>query len=208
MAIAKGNYPQSYSEARDILDDRTQRKIAHSTTLRRVIGPDGQPAYAVQYHITDIVTFHSDGSVQFDTGGWNSSTTRGRMDLCAPVGWGVCQEDGELVLRHLDSGIAYVPQGSQWRLLKVAGSDSLQPSPDCYRKVSGVLVKDDGVPYILTVLGGEAQLLSVGGTVYLGASEVAGFKGTRDPEALSKIEAAHKIQFKGTTKAKLIERLA
>lgn len=54
---------------------------------------------AVKYHAVDIVTYHEDGRVTFDTGGWNAMTTRDKITVHLPTGWslGVC--DGLLWLR-------------------------------------------------------------------------------------------------------------
>lgn len=38
------------------------------------------PSIAVQYHTTDVVTLHPDGSVTLKSGGWQSVTTKKRMN--------------------------------------------------------------------------------------------------------------------------------
>jgi hypothetical protein len=75
--------PRSFDEAAAILTggrDKDSRKIANNTTLER-LGPD---AIAVRLHRTDVVVFYADGSVVFRTGGWNTSTTRARLNTYAP----------------------------------------------------------------------------------------------------------------------------
>lgn len=77
--------PRSYDEAAEVLAsgrDKDSRKIANNTWLER----RGENAIAVRLHGTDVVTFHDDGSVQFSTGGWNTSTTRARLNAYAPAG--------------------------------------------------------------------------------------------------------------------------
>jgi hypothetical protein len=62
--------------------DKSERTIANNTKLVR----RGPHAIAVRLHRTDVVTFHRDGTASFDTGGWNTSTTRARMNEYAPAG--------------------------------------------------------------------------------------------------------------------------
>lgn len=57
------------------LDGKPSRKIAHNTTVH--LTPQGDPA--VRYHETDIVTYHGDGSMTLDCGGWATSTTTNRI---------------------------------------------------------------------------------------------------------------------------------
>lgn len=62
------------------LGDKTTRKLAHNTYVERV-GAD----IAVRYHSTFIVTYHPDGSLTLNTGGWRTTTTKARIhDLIGP----------------------------------------------------------------------------------------------------------------------------
>lgn len=63
------------ASALDFLDGRSSRKLGHNTFV--VLRDGGDPA--VTYHATDIVTYHGDGSVTFDCGGWATATTVDRM---------------------------------------------------------------------------------------------------------------------------------
>lgn len=56
-----------------------RRKIQNNTWLER--RPNGD--IAVRFHETDVVTYHSDGMVTLDTGGWYSVTTRERIETYA-----------------------------------------------------------------------------------------------------------------------------
>lgn len=76
--------PKSYAEARELYRVASVRRggakglIAHNTYLERRDGG----GYAVRLHDTYVVTFYSDGSVELDSGGWQTPTTRDRMNRC------------------------------------------------------------------------------------------------------------------------------
>lgn len=99
----------SYAEAHSLFQERERKsrrssidsvKLAHNTYL--VPGPDdtsfavGDPAtfspcgqsrpryYAVRLHNTNVVTFHANGDVTLDTGGWKTRTTLERMRAFFP----------------------------------------------------------------------------------------------------------------------------
>lgn len=77
--------PTDYDSAARVLAggrSKDSRKIANNTWLER----RGDHEIAVRLHGTDVVTFHDDGSVTFRTGGWNTSTTRARLNAYAPAG--------------------------------------------------------------------------------------------------------------------------
>jgi hypothetical protein len=77
--------PTSFNEARDIYLDAPDRrksnprglKLANNTYLRW-----GDRHFAVRLHDTDVVTFHDDGTIELDTGGWDTVTTKQRMNAC------------------------------------------------------------------------------------------------------------------------------
>lgn len=78
-----------------------------ATRLHRL--EDG--SIAVKYHETDIVVYQPDGSISFDTGGWNAMTTRDKISVHLPAGWslGVC--NGVLRLR---CGGYHDPEAKSW----------------------------------------------------------------------------------------------
>jgi len=101
-------FPQSYATATARFDawrlnPRTrspQCKLAHNTVLSEVPSHDGptvEPAYAVRLHRTDIVTFEPDGSIVLDTGGFQTPTTRDRMNRC---GVAISMAGGIASVRH------------------------------------------------------------------------------------------------------------
>lgn len=70
----------NYRTAADMLGNHNERTIAHNTRLVRR-GDD----VAVRYHATDIVTYHADGRITLDTGGWDTMTTISRMHAMTPA---------------------------------------------------------------------------------------------------------------------------
>ena len=91
----------SYAAALEVWAEHKRRdriKLAHNTYL--VPGPDNHPDtptpgaeedcpiyFAVRLHSTDIVTFHANGDVVLDTGGWRTVTTIHRMRAFMPGQW-------------------------------------------------------------------------------------------------------------------------
>lgn len=66
--------------------------------------PDGERR--IRLHGTDVVTFHADGGFTLDTGGWNTMTTRDRMNGWLPAGYTVYTRQGQIHLR--------TPDGDHW----------------------------------------------------------------------------------------------
>lgn len=88
--------PTSYAEALE-LSKRRARKLANNTFLQVCEngpqGPDGDPFYfAVRLHSTDVVTFHRDGRIVLNSGGWQTVTTKERMNRYLPAPYGVFQK--------------------------------------------------------------------------------------------------------------------
>lgn len=69
---------------------RTGKKIGHNTWL--VPGPMLGDV-SVRYHRTNIVTLHADGAYTLRSGGWETVTTKARINRYAPVR--LYQEKGE-----------------------------------------------------------------------------------------------------------------
>lgn len=71
----------SYAAAQAALGSRDSKRIGHNTTVHRLYGSTG---YAVRYHSTDILTMRDDGSVELSTGGWDTITTKTRLNALLP----------------------------------------------------------------------------------------------------------------------------
>jgi hypothetical protein len=76
-----------YTKADSMLQGRCRmsRKLGNNTYLLR--GNEGE--IAVKLHATHILTFYKDGSIRVCTGGWNTVTTRARMNVYLPSGYSV-----------------------------------------------------------------------------------------------------------------------
>lgn len=57
------------------------RKLGNNTYLL----PAGPDAYAVHFHATDVVTVHRDGTYTLRTGGWDTITTKARINDYSPA---------------------------------------------------------------------------------------------------------------------------
>jgi len=92
--------PTTYEQARDVYRAHARRargrdalpyvRLGYATTLHaRGVMTTGAPtsdapAYAVQQHDTDVVTFYATGVIRLDHGGWTTVTTCERWDTFTP----------------------------------------------------------------------------------------------------------------------------
>ena len=86
----------NYKDADEKLQGRCRerRKLANNTYLeRRSLGE-----IAVRLHSTDILTFHEDGRVVLNSGGWTTVTTKDRMNRYLPDGWHVWSERSQWLI--------------------------------------------------------------------------------------------------------------
>lgn len=108
----------TYKEADEKLVGRCARgrKLENNTYLER---RDLDSTIAVRLHSTDVITFHSDGRVVLDSGGWWTVTTRDRINRYMPDGWCVWSERGQWLLGHsysnpicmFEDGVTIHPSG-------------------------------------------------------------------------------------------------
>jgi hypothetical protein len=73
----------NYEAANALLSGRNKgsRKLENNTYLIRV----DKNTIAVQLHHTNVVTFHKDGRIILRTGGWQTVTTKDRLNNYSPV---------------------------------------------------------------------------------------------------------------------------
>jgi len=72
--------PRSYDEAEAFLDGRDSRKLAYATVVERL-----SPAcIAIQHHKTNIIEFWVGGDIILNTGGWQTVTTKSRLNQFTP----------------------------------------------------------------------------------------------------------------------------
>ena len=117
MAVANIKTFKSYADALAFLDGKSSVKIGHNTTLEN--GNDG--SVGIRYHDTVIVRYRADGSVTFDTGGWDTMTTLGRMNKVAShFGYRISRKNWETVLtsRYTDADPV-----KGWQILTILGYD-------------------------------------------------------------------------------------
>ena len=67
---------KTLQDAQLILGNRAEKKIAGNTKLIR-LGPE---CIGVTFHNTIIIRYNPEGTVTLDHGGWNSVTTKRRMN--------------------------------------------------------------------------------------------------------------------------------
>ena len=91
------------------------RKLANHTLLRRV----DNSTIAVQLHSTDVVTYHADGRIVFNSGGWKTSTTKARMNSFSPAR--VSQAAGSWEIT-IDGSAANFADGITWTGKKWQGA--------------------------------------------------------------------------------------
>lgn len=70
-----------------ILGDRYERRIGHNTSVIRV----SEDSVGIRLHWTTVVTFHRDGRIWLNSGGYQSVTTKQRMNAVLPQHLGVVQ---------------------------------------------------------------------------------------------------------------------
>ena len=79
----------NFKQAEAKLNGKMQRKIANNTYLVEI----DAHAIAVRLHATNVVTYHRDGRIILNTGGWRTSTTKTRLNDYSPAR--ISQRKGE-----------------------------------------------------------------------------------------------------------------
>ena len=79
-----------YSVAMHLLNGRKHRKVANNTYAR--LEDDGR--IVVKLHDTDILTYHPNGEVEYQSGGWLTPTTKERMNSFGARGVIISQDKG------------------------------------------------------------------------------------------------------------------
>ena len=85
MAIMNADI-RSYADAVAYLAggrDPDRRKLGHNTYVVRVDSSRG-PCIGIQFHKTVIVSYYADGCIRLTTGGWDTVTTKDRLNGCSP----------------------------------------------------------------------------------------------------------------------------
>ena len=101
----------------------------------------------IRLHKTDILTIWPNGAFEIATGGWNTITTRGRLNQFLPEGWGVYTSRGEIHLIHRKASAE--TGAGVWRFretIKVSAKGSVKPDVsdakmDALRKQIGAYMR-------------------------------------------------------------------
>ena len=111
----------NYQEASAWLDRAKKRDAGKPINNNTRIFERENGNIAIQLHSTDIITFQINGDCILDSGGWFTSTTKGRMNEYMPFGY---------IIQH--NGQWYIQTNGKWQL---DGS---------YIYSDGIILKADG----------------------------------------------------------------
>ena len=78
----------NYDRAAAQIKNRDSKKVGNNTYL--IAGND---CIHVRLHATNIVTLHKDGRIAFNSGGWQTVTTKDRMNQYMPDGMYIGQKN-------------------------------------------------------------------------------------------------------------------
>ena len=73
----------SYAEC-ETLSSTRRRKMANNTYLEWDDTTEGR-VYHIRLHRTRIISFYRDGTVELNTGGWQTNTTKDRINVFSPL---------------------------------------------------------------------------------------------------------------------------
>lgn len=90
--------PHCYEDCAALLNtarDITRGKpIANNTRIFPRTNASGNSDMAIRLHNTDVLTFHTDGTMTLDSGGWRTVTTKERLNRYLPTGLNVWSDRG------------------------------------------------------------------------------------------------------------------
>lgn len=90
---------KNYQQAKDFLAGKKSRRIAHNTWVEL----RDADTIALRYHATDVVTYKANGTVILTNGGWQTVTTKERLNAFSPVS--VYQRKYEWFVGRVEDGI-------------------------------------------------------------------------------------------------------
>lgn len=80
----------NYDELDEFLGNKSERKVGHNTIIHKNYDGD----IAIKYHNTDIVTINRLDNLKLNNGGWETSTTKGRLNQLVPPNVSIYSEKG------------------------------------------------------------------------------------------------------------------
>lgn len=72
----------NFVKANETLGKRDRKKVGNNTWMERL----GNGSIAVILHSTAVVVIHPDGTFTLDSGGWQTVTTKSRINEFSPAG--------------------------------------------------------------------------------------------------------------------------
>lgn len=138
----------TFSEAEKLFNtarSKTAGKpIANNTRLFK----RGDDAYAVKLHDTDVVTIHEDGTYTYNSGGWQTLTTKERINRYSPL------------RLYQERGIWKVADGAWMRWEgDVFNGKAVDLKPTVYQFEDGMRSDADGIPIDAKVFDAETEKL-------------------------------------------------
>lgn len=77
----------SWFGCQTLLGNRDEKKVANNTIIRK-----RGNSFDVVLHYTPIVTYHDNGDIVLNSGGWRTNTTKQRINACTPPGIHIWQD--------------------------------------------------------------------------------------------------------------------
>lgn len=106
-AEAKTKY-ERIKPIRGNIDDIRPLGARYSQHMRIIKSSDD--SYACRLWNTDVATFHKDGRIVFNTGGWDTVSTANFMSACMPDGWWASKYNNVVQTYHSYTGKYYIVQ--------------------------------------------------------------------------------------------------
>ena len=105
----------NYDEAKSRFEEssREEVKLENNTVLHK---PEAY-TYAIRLHDTDILTFEPSGMVTIRTGGWDTDTTKRRINKYAPVN--IVQRDHDWIVTGASRSVVWAFADSEKSFLIV-----------------------------------------------------------------------------------------
>lgn len=94
----------TYEGLNSYLGNRTEKKIANNTTIRRLSSGE----IAIKYHYTDILTVNILDNIKVKTGGWNTRTTIDRLNQLLPKNVHLYTKKGNLFIKGANGTFEFV----------------------------------------------------------------------------------------------------
>lgn len=90
---------KSYQDAKNYLQGKKERPLAHNTRIEIDSLDLGHEVITIKYHGNAIVNFFPDGTMTLNSCGWFTSTTKDRINWFLPDGFRIYQKQYAWYLR-------------------------------------------------------------------------------------------------------------